>query len=117
MARAKTVVPRRHKRKKTLKLAKGYREMRHSAYRVAVSQVRRSLFYSYIHRKQNKRNFRRLWIARINAACRQQGVKYSDLIYAMAQQGLAVNRKVLADMTVSDPEGFTQLLGSLGLAG
>ncbi len=115
MARAKAAVPRRQRRKKILKLAKGYREMRRTAFRVAATQVRRSLYYAYVHRKQNKRNFRRLWIARINAACRERGVKYSDLIHALNSKGMAVNRKMLASMAVHDPDGFTALLRQVEL--
>lgn len=110
MARVKRGFKRRQRHNKILKMASGYRERRHSAYRRAVEQVERSLAYAFVHRKQNKRNFRALWIARINAACRLNGTRYSDLIHALKLNGVDLDRKVLADIAVSDPKGFTSIV-------
>jgi len=91
-------------------LAKGYRERRGNTYRKAVEQVRRSLMFAYVHRRQNKRNFRRLWIARINAACRMNETRYADFVHALQRSGAIVDRKVLADIAVHDPAGFTRIV-------
>jgi len=91
-------------------MASGYRERRRTAYRVAANQIRRGLNYSYVHRKQKKRLFRRLWIARINAACRMNGTRYAEFIHSLAGNGSEVDRKMLADIAVHDPEGFTRIV-------
>jgi len=110
MARVKRGSKRRVRHNKVLALAKGFRERRRTAYSRAVEQVHRGMRYSTIHRKQNKRNFRALWIARINAACRMNGTKYSDLIHGLAVTGAPVDRKILADLAVHDPEGFARIV-------
>ncbi|MBE3549825.1 MAG: LSU ribosomal protein L20p [Brockia lithotrophica] len=103
-----TVTRRRHK--KILKLAKGYRGAKHSLYRVAKQQVMKSLVYAYRDRRQRKRDFRRLWIVRINAAVRAHGLTYNRFIYGLKQAGVAVNRKMLADLAVRDPQAFLALV-------
>jgi large subunit ribosomal protein L20 len=110
MARVKRGFKRRQRHNKILKAAAGFRERRRTAYRRAVETVRRGWRYATIHRKQNKRNFRSLWIVRINAACRMNGVKYSDFIHSLALAGAAVDRKILADIAVHDPAGFARLV-------
>lgn len=110
MARVKRGFKRRRRNKSLLKMAKGYRERRGNTIRKAKEQVRRSLRFAYIHRRQNKRNFRRLWIARINAACRMNGTRYADFIHALTRAGAAVDRKVLADIAVHDPGGFARIV-------
>lgn len=110
MARVKRGTKRRQRNNRVLKLAKGFRERRRTAYRRAVEQVHRSLRYAYIHRKQNKRNFRALWIARINAACRMNGTRYADFVHGLDVAGVTVDRKVLADIAVHDPEGFARIV-------
>jgi len=106
MPRATNAVARRKRRKKTLALAKGYYGRKHSSYRFANEQVMRSGMYAYRDRRNRKRDFRRLWITRINAASRQNGMKYSDLIHGLNLAGVEVNRKMLADVAVRDPEAF-----------
>jgi large subunit ribosomal protein L20 len=93
-----------------LKLAKGYRGARSKQYRVAKQSVMRALEESYTGRKQRKRQFRQLWIARINAAARINGLSYSKFMYGLKLAGVEVNRKMLSEMAISDPEGFTQLV-------
>lgn len=110
MARVRRGFKRRRRDNRLLKLAKGYRERRGNTIRKAKEVVRRSLKFAYIHRRQNKRNFRRLWIARINAACRMNGTRYADFIHGLARAGAAVDRKVLADIAVHDPAGFTRIV-------
>ena len=116
MARVKRGFKRRRRTNKIFKAASGYRDRRKNTYRRAVEQVHRSWAYAYAHRKQNKRNFRALWIARINAACRMLGTKYSVLIHAMSVAGVAVDRKIMADIAVHDPKGFTRIVQSVGIA-
>lgn len=110
MARVKRGFKRRQRHNRVLRAASGYRERRRTAYRHAVEQIERSMAYAFAHRKQNKRNFRALWIARINAACRLNGTRYSDLIHALKLNGIDLDRKVLADIAVSDPQGFTRIV-------
>lgn len=110
MARVKSSVASRNRRKKTLKLAKGYVGSKRTLYRTANEQVMRSLRYQYIGRKQAKRNFRKLWIQRINAACRLNDTKYSRFIYGLSLADVDVNRKMLADMAVNDSLGFSDLV-------
>jgi large subunit ribosomal protein L20 len=116
MARVKRGFKRRRRHNKILKAASGYRERRRTTFRRAIETVHRAWAYAYAHRKQNKRNFRALWIIRINAACRMNGTRYSDLIHAMDIAGVKVDRKVLADIAVHDPAGFTRIVQSVGIA-
>ncbi len=106
MTRVTTSVHSRKRKRKVFKLAKGFQGGRRNLWRSAMIAVRRALRYSYRDRRVRKREFRRLWIARINAASRALGVKYSELIHGMKLAGMGVDRKVLADMAVRDPEGF-----------
>ena len=110
MARIKRAVNARKKRRKVMKLAKGYWGAKSKQYRAATEQVRRSLRYAYIGRKLRKREFRRLWISRINAATRLNGMSYSVFINGLKKKNIEVNRKMLADMAVNDPAGFAQLV-------
>ena len=109
MARIKRAVNAHKKRRKYLKLAKGYWGSKSKQYRAASEQVRRSLRYAYIGRKLRKRDFRRLWITRINAAARINGMSYSVMINGLKKQSIEVNRKMLADLAVNDAEGFAKL--------
>ncbi len=109
MARIKGGLNAKKKHNRTLKLAKGYRGARSKQYRVAKQSVMRALTSSYAGRKQRKRQFRQLWIARINAAARMNGLSYSKFMYGLKLAGVDLNRKVLADMAVTDAEGFKQL--------
>ena len=106
MPRATNAVARRRRRKKTQAQAKGYYGRKHSSYRLANEQVMRSGQYAYRDRRNRKREFRRLWITRINAAARQNGMSYSELIHGLGAAGVEVNRKMLADVAVRDPEAF-----------
>jgi large subunit ribosomal protein L20 len=106
MSRATNAVARRRRRKKVLAQAKGYWGRKHSSYRFAKEQVQRSGRYAYRDRRRRKRDFRRLWIIRINAAARREGMSYSQLIHGLSEAGVDVNRKMLADVAVHDPEGF-----------
>jgi len=106
MSRATNAVARRRRRKKTLSEAKGYWGRKHSSYRFAKEQVQRSGRYAYRDRRNRKRDFRRLWIVRINAAARREGMSYSEFIHGLSQAGVEVNRKMLADLAVRDPEAF-----------
>ena len=118
MARVKKAVNARKKHKKVLKLAKGYFGAKSKQFRAANQAVMKSLAYAYVGRKRKKRDYRKLWIARINAASRQNGLSYSRFINGLKQAGVEVDRKILADMAVYDSEGFTQLVdvakGQLG---
>ncbi len=109
MARIKGGLNARKKHNRTLKLAKGYRGARSKQYRIAKQSVMRALASSYAGRKQKKRQFRQLWIARINAAARMNGLSYSRFMYGLKLAGIEMNRKVLADMAVNDAEGFATL--------
>ena len=109
MARVKSSVASRSRRKKTLKLAKGYYGAKHKLYRVAKQQVMKSYMYAYRDRKQKKRNFRKLWISRINAAARMNGLSYSKFMHGLKLANIDLNRKVLADIAVNDAETFTAL--------
>lgn len=110
MARIKRAVNAHKKRRKVLKLAKGYFGTRFKQYRTASEQVRRSLRYAYVGRKLRKRDFRRLWITRINAAARLSGMSYSTFINGLKKQNIEVNRKMLADLAVNDADAFAQLV-------
>ena len=109
MARIKGGMNAKRKHNKTLKLAKGYRGARSKQYRVAKQSVMRALASSYAGRKQRKRQFRQLWIARINAAARMNGLSYSKFMYGLKLAGVELNRKMLAEMAVNDAAGFASL--------
>ena len=109
MARIKGGLNAKKKHNRTLKLAKGYRGARSKQYRVAKQSVMRALTSAYAGRKERKRQFRQLWIARINAAARMNGLSYSKFMYGLKLAGVELNRKVLADMAVNDAEGFATL--------
>jgi len=110
MPRATNAVARRKRRKKVLDQAKGYYGRKHSSYRFANEQVMRSGAYAYRDRRNRKREFRRLWITRINAAARREGMSYSELIHGLSEAGVEVNRKMLADIAVHDQEGFRRFV-------
>ena len=110
MARVKTAIITRKKHKKILKRAKGYYGAKHYRFRMAKQAVMNSGMYAYIGRKDKKSNFRKLWIARINAAARMNGTTYSKLINGMKKEGIVVNRKMLAGLAVSDPKAFTEIV-------
>jgi large subunit ribosomal protein L20 len=110
MARIKIAVHAHKKRRKIMKLAKGYWGAKSKQYRAASEQVRRSLRYAYVGRKLRKRDFRRLWITRINAAARMNDMSYSTFINGLKRANVTVNRKMLADMAVNDSAGFAQLV-------
>ena len=110
MARIKGGMNAKKKHKRVLKLAKGYRGARSKQYRVAKQSVMRALEESYTGRKQKKRQFRQLWIARINAAARMNGLSYSKFMYGLKLAEVNVNRKMLSEMAFSDPEGFASLV-------
>ncbi len=109
MARVKGGVTARKRHKKVLKQAKGYYGAKSKLFRPANQAVMKSLNYAYIGRKQRKRQFRQMWIARINAAARQNGLNYSTFISGLKKANIDVNRKMLSEMAINDPEGFTQL--------
>ena len=110
MARVKGGMNAKQKHNKVLKLAKGYRGARSKQYRVAKQSVMRALTSSYAGRKQRKRQFRQLWIARINAAARMNGLSYSKLMHGLKLAGVDINRKMLSEMAISDAEGFGKLV-------
>lgn len=109
MPRVKGGYTTRRRRKAVLKLAKGYYGSKHTLYKTAHEQVMRSLAYAYRDRKARKRDFRKLWISRINAACQLNGIKYSRFINGLAKANIAINRKMLAEMAVNDAAGFKNL--------
>ena len=109
MARIKGGMNARRKHNKVLKLAKGYRGARSKQYRIAKQSVMRALASSYAGRKQKKRQFRQLWIARINAAARMNGLSYSRFMFGLKSAGVEMNRKILAELAVNDPAAFTAL--------
>ena len=109
MARIKAAVNAHKKRRKIMKLAKGYYGSKSKQYRAAQEQVMRSLRYAYIGRKLRKRDFRQLWIARINAAARINGLSYSKLINGLKVAGIDINRKVLSELAISEPAAFAAL--------
>lgn len=98
------------KRKKILKLAKGFRGKRHSCWRIAKQAVMKALKNAYISRRLRKREFRRLWILRVNAASRQHGLRYSEFMGGLTKAGVKINRKMLADLAIRDPEAFARLV-------
>ena len=110
MARIKGGMNAKKKHNRTLKLAKGYRGARSKQYRVAKQSVMRALTSSYAGRKQRKRQMRQLWIARINAAARMNGLSYSKLMHGLKLAGVEVNRKMLSEIAIADPAAFTKLV-------
>ena len=110
MARIKMSVNAKKRRRKVFKLAKGYFGAKSKQYRAATEQVARSLRYAYIGRRLRKRDFRKLWIARINAAVRPYGLSYSRFINGLKLAGIEVNRKILADLAFNDPQAFAKLV-------
>lgn len=110
MARIKGGMSARRKHNKVLKLAKGYRGARSKQYRVAKQSVMRALTSSYAGRKERKRQFRQLWIARINAAARMNGLSYSKFMHGLKLAEVDINRKMLSEMAISNPEAFTALV-------
>ena len=110
MARIKGGLNAKKKHNRVLKLAKGYRGARSKQYRVAKQSVMRALTSSFAGRKQRKRQFRRLWIARINAAARMNGLSYSRFMYGLKLAEIDINRKMLSEVAISDPEGFASLV-------
>ena len=113
MARVKRAVNALKKRRKVFKMAKGYFGAKSKQYRAASEQVRRSLRYAYIGRKLKKRDFRRLWIARINAAARMNGLSYSRLINGLKVNGIDINRKMLSELAIADPAAFTAICAKI----
>ena len=109
MARVKGGMNAKKRHNRVLKLAKGYRGARSKQYRVAKQSVMRALTSSYAGRKQRKRQFRQLWIARINAAARMNGLSYSKLMHGLKLAGVDINRKMLSEVAISDPAAFTAL--------
>ena len=109
MARVKTALITRKKHKKILKRAKGYYGAKHYRFRMAKQAVMKSGQYAYVGRKDRKSNFRKLWIARINAAARQNGLTYSKLINGLKKANIVINRKLLAEIAVTDPKAFAEI--------
>lgn len=110
MARIKSAVTTRRRHKKILKLAKGYRGAKSKLFRTANEAVMKSLVYSYIGRKHKKRDFRKLWIARINAAARMNGISYSRFMNGLKKADIQMNRKMLSEIAIADPKAFTALV-------
>lgn len=110
MARIKGAMMTRKRRKKTLKLAKGYWGSKSKHFKMAKQQVMKSGNYAFVGRKAKKRDFRRLWIARINAACRAQGVNYSTFMNGLKKAGIDLNRKMLSEMAINDSASFAKLV-------
>ena len=113
MARVKTARTTRARHKKVLKMAKGYFGAKSVRFRMANQAVMKSLNYAYIGRRLKKRDFRQLWIARINAAARANGINYSTLINGMKKANINVNRKMLAEMAVNDPKAFSEIVAAV----
>jgi len=108
--RVKTGIVRRRRHKKILKLAKGFYSGRRKHFRKAKEQLERSLVYAYRDRKQKKRDFRKLWITRINAACRLNDISYSRFIHGLKKAGIELDRKILADLAMNEPENFSKIV-------
>jgi len=113
MPRAKRGFKARRRRKKILKLARGSYSRRHTTYSLSKKTVFKALKYAYMGRKQRKRDFRSLWIVRINAACREHGIPYSKFINGLRVANIGLNRKTLADMAVNDPAGFERVIAEV----
>ncbi len=112
MARVKTGVVRRRRHKKVLKLARGFYSARHKHFRKAKEQLERSLCYAFRDRKQKKRDFRKLWIVRINAACRINAISYSRFMFGLKKAGIELDRKILADIAMNEPTAFAKIVES-----
>lgn len=112
MPRVKRGVTTHHRHKKILAMTKGHRATKHSLYRRANESMLKSLSYAYRHRRERKGDMRRLWISRINAASRAQGLKYGQLINSLKKSGVEINRKMLADMAVREPEALASLIAT-----
>ena len=112
MARVKGGVVSRKRRKRVLKLAKGYYGAKHILFRTAKEQVMNSYYYAYRDRRQKKRDFRKLWIARINAAARLNDISYSKLMHGLKLANVEVNRKMLSEIAICDPKGFTAIVNT-----
>ena len=110
MARVKGAMMTRKRRKKVLKLAKGFYGGKSKHFKMAKQQVMKSGNYAFAGRRQKKRDFRRLWIARINAACRPQGINYSSFMNGLKKAGIELNRKMLSEMAIHDPKSFSELV-------
>ena len=110
MARIKGAMSAKKRHKKVLKLAKGYVGARSKVYKVAKQSVMKALDYAYIGRKQKKRDFRRLWITRISAACKMNGTNYSQFMNGIKKAGVDINRKMLSEIAIADPAAFTELV-------
>jgi len=110
MARIKGATMTRKRRNKVLKLAKGYYGSKHSLFKTAKQAVMKSGNYAYIGRKQKKRDFRRLWITRISAACKMNGINYSTFMNGLKKAGITLNRKMLSEIAIADPAAFTALV-------
>ncbi|EEO25266.1 50S ribosomal protein L20 [Helicobacter winghamensis] len=110
MARVKTGVVRRRRHKKVLKLARGFYSARHKHFRKAKEQLERSLCYAFRDRKQKKRDFRKLWIVRINAACRINAISYSRFMFGLKKAGITLDRKILADIAMHEPVAFAKIV-------
>ncbi len=110
MARIKGALMTRKRRKKTLKLAKGYFGSKHTLFKTAKQQVMKSGQYAYIGRKQRKRDFRRLWITRISAGAKANGMNYSTFMNGLKKAGIEINRKMLSEMAINDPAAFTEVV-------
>ncbi|NLM21568.1 MAG: 50S ribosomal protein L20 [Peptococcaceae bacterium] len=110
MARVKRGVRAHERHKKILKLARGYRGRRSKTFKMANQQVMRSMAYAYAHRKLRRRDFRKLWITRINAAARMNNISYNRLMYGLKLAGVNINRKIMAELAVSDPAAFAKLV-------
>jgi len=113
MPRSVNAVASRRRRKKIIKAAKGYFGARKNVYTVAKNAVEKALQYAYRDRRNKKRAFRRLWIARINAAARQEGLSYSKLMHKLSQKEIGLNRKVLADLAMNHPQAFKSIVNSV----
>ncbi len=113
MPRSKNAVASRARRKRILDQAKGYYGKRKNVYTVAKNIVEKGMTYSYVGRKLKKREYRTLWIARINAAVREEGITYSEFINALSKKGLEINRKILADLAMNEPASFKALVASV----
>ena len=113
MPRSKNAVASRARRKKILNQAKGYYGKRKNVYTVAKNIIEKGMTYSYVGRKLKKREYRTLWIARINAAVRAEGMIYSEFINALNKKGMEINRKILADIAMNEPESFKALVASV----
>jgi large subunit ribosomal protein L20 len=113
MPRSVNHVASRRRRKKIMKLSRGYFGARKNVWTVAKNAVEKALSYAYIHRREKKRAFRRLWITRINAATRMEGMSYSKFMYGLKQNNIDLNRKVLADLAMNHPEAFKALVSQV----